>query len=132
MRYRRVRIYLRPVLIALLTLCHLYPATIAQKQLAPLTVAEANKNAARLGSSQVSVRGHLWVGKEGSMIYDSGFKATLRLQYAAAFNAKHSFQELLGKTRKSDLATITGRLALDSNGRLALIADDIQFVEKPK
>ena len=66
------------------------------------------------------------------MIYDSGYKAILRLQFSDSFNAKHEFHELLSKVRNRDLATITGRLGMDSKGRLALIADEIQFVEKPK
>lgn len=63
------------------------------------------------------------------MIYDSGFRAILRLQYSDAFNLKHSFHELLSEARKSDVVTITGRLHMGPNGRLVLIADDIRFVQ---
>ena len=132
MRYPRVQVRFRPTLMVLFILVTLCPSSIAQNQHAPLTVAEAKDNAARLGSSQVSVRGHFWLGKEGSMIYDSGHKAILGLQYSDAFNAKHSFHELLGKARNSDLVTITGRFGLDPKRRFVLIADEIQFVEKPK
>lgn len=104
-------------------------ASIAQH--APLTVAEAKENAVRLGASKVSVRGHLWIGKEGSMIYDKGYRATLRLRFSEAFNAKHSFHELIGKVRQSDLATITGNLSLGADGKSSLVADDIEFVDKP-
>jgi len=122
----------RPALIVLSVLATLCSSSIAQNQHAPLTVAEAKDNAARLGSSQIFVRGHFWLGKEGSMIYDSGYKAILGLQYSAAFNAKHSFHELLVKARESDLVTITGRLGLDPKRRSVLIADEIQFVQNPK
>ena len=68
------------------------------------------------------------------MIYDSGYKAVLVLRYSDKFNAKHSYQELflIGKTRKSDIATISGRLHLDANGRLVLLVDDILFAENSK
>jgi hypothetical protein len=132
MLYRRGRLELKLALICLFITTTLCASLVAQNQHSPLTVAEAKNNAARLASSPVSVRGHFWLGKEGSMIYDSGYKAILRLQYTDAFNAKHSFHELLANVRKSDIATITGRLGQDSNGRLILTADEIQFVEKPK
>lgn len=131
-RCLRVPAISRPGLIVFFILATLCPALIAQNQNPPLSVAEAKDSAARLGSSQVSVRGHIWVGKEGSMIYDNRYKAILRLQFSDAFNAKHSFYDLLSKARQFDLATITGRLGLDSNGRIVLIADDVQFIEKPK
>ena len=121
-----------PALIAFFVFAALCRSSIAQNQHAPLTVAEAKEAAATLGSSQVLVRGHFWIGKEGSMIYDSRYKAILGLQYSPSFNAKHSFHELLVGARKSDFVTITGRLGLDSKRRSVLIADEIQFVETPK
>jgi hypothetical protein len=94
------------------------------------TVATAKDNAVRLGSSRISVRGHFWLGKEGSMIFDSGFKEILPLHYSDEFNSKYSYHELIGKVRKSDVVTITGRLSR-ANGGLVLIADDIQFADVP-
>jgi hypothetical protein len=120
---------LRVILLALLCMPILCSAMFAQSASEIFTVAAATDNASRLGSRRVQVRGHFWLGKEGSMIYDSGYKAILRLQYSDAFNAKHDFHELLGKARKSDLVTITGCLHLEPNGKLVLIADDIQFAE---
>lgn len=120
---------LRVILLALLWVPNFCPAIFAQPDLPTFTVAAAKDNAPRLGSRRVQVRGHFWLGKEGSMIYDSGYKAILRLQYSDAFNAMHSYHELLGKTRKSDLVTIVGRLHLEPNGQLVLMADDIQFAK---
>jgi hypothetical protein len=96
------------------------------------SVAAATDDAGRLGSSPVSVRGHFWWGKEGSMIFDSGYKAVLPLQYSDEFNSKHSFPEFVSKPRKSDVVTITGRLHSKPNGRLTLVADDIQFAENQR
>ncbi|HEV2214763.1 MAG TPA: hypothetical protein VGR64_05695 [Terracidiphilus sp.] len=106
---------------------------IAMRSLPIFTVAAAKDNAVRLGSRQIQVRGHFWWGKEGSMIYDSGYKAILPLHYSAGFNSKYPIEKLLRavRIRKSDLATITGRLQLEPNGRFVLAADDIQFVENP-
>lgn len=66
------------------------------------------------------------------MIYDSGYKATLPLRYSDAFNAKHSFHELIGKVRTSETVTIIGRLQRDSKGRLTLVAEDIFFAGESK
>jgi hypothetical protein len=96
------------------------------------TVHDAKENAVRLGSNQVFVRGHFWWGKEGSMVFDSGYKAVLTLRYTDDFNSKYSYQELLGFARKSNVATVTGRLHLEPNGRLVLIADDIRFAKNPR
>ncbi|HEY2857320.1 MAG TPA: hypothetical protein VGJ21_02760 [Terracidiphilus sp.] len=95
------------------------------------SVAGAKENADRLGSSVVLVRGHFWWGKEGSMVFDTGHKAILPLRYSDAFNTKHEFHELVSRSQKSDVATITGRIDRDPKG-LILIADDIQFAENPR
>ena len=107
--------------------------SFAQHDLQVFTVAAAKDSAARLGSTQVSVQGHFWWGKEGSIIFDSGYKAVLQLKYSDEFLKKHPYHELFptGKTRKSDLATITGRLHLEAS-KVVLIADDIQFAQNPQ
>jgi hypothetical protein len=104
----------------------------AQQDSHIFTVLDAKANAARLGSNPVIVRGHFWCGKEGSMMFDSGYKAVLRLRYSDDFNSKHSYMELLGFARKSDVATVTGRLHVEPNGHLVLIAEDIRFTENPR
>ncbi len=95
------------------------------------TVLDAKENAGRLGYNQVFVRGHFWCGKEGSMLFDSGFKAVLSLRYSDDFNSKHSYMELLNFARKSDVAMVTGRLHVEPNGQLVLIAEDLHFAENP-
>jgi hypothetical protein len=124
----------RRILLAVLCIPILCSAILAQHNSQIFTVAAAKENATRLGSSQVLVRGHFWWGKEGSIIFDGGYKPVLRLRYSDGFNAKHSYHDLFptGKTRKSDVATITGRLHLEANGKLVLIADDIQLSENPQ
>jgi hypothetical protein len=121
-------------LIALSLFCFstLGPTLIAQLDSHIYTVAAAKQDAARIGSNRILVTGRFWCGKEGSMIFDRGYKATLRLQYSAEFNSKHSFQELLGEARKSDVVTITGRLHPNADRGLVLIVEDIQFVQKPR
>jgi len=118
------------------TLCVLMFSSVmlAQPEAPRFTVADAIDNASHLGSREVQVYGHFWWGKEGSMIYDSGHKAILILQYSNAFNAKHSYREFfpIGKTRKSDYATITGQLHAKENGQFVLVADDIKFAENPR
>jgi hypothetical protein len=107
---------------------------MSQATAAPFSVAEARKQADTIGSNSIRVKGHFWWGKEGSMIYDSYYKAILKLQYSDAFNAKHPGLEffLPVPRRKSNLATVTGRLRLETDGRLVLVADDIQFSENPR
>jgi hypothetical protein len=124
----------RGYFLALLSLLILPLEIFGQHDPQVFSVAAAKEQAVRLGSSQILVRGHFWWGKEGSMVFDSGYRAILRLRYSDAFLSKHPYDEMFprGKTRKSDLATITGRLESQSNGRLILIADDIQFAENPK
>jgi len=63
------------------------------------------------------------------MIFDSGHKAILKLQYSDEFNSKHSFHELLGKVRQRDLVTIRGRFHLNPNRGLVFVAEDIHFVQ---
>lgn len=125
---------LRVILLVLICVPTSCLALCAQRDSQIFTVAAAKDNAAQLGSSPVSVRGRFWWGKEGSIVFDSGYKAVLVLQYSDAFNAKHSYHELFptGKKRKSDVATIAGRLHMEANGRLVLIADDIWFAENPR
>lgn len=125
---------LRVILLVLICVPTSRLALYAQRDSQIFTVSAAIDNAARLGSSPVSVRGHFWWGKEGSIVFDGGYKAVLVLHYSEEFNAKHSYHELFptGKMRKSDVATITGRLHMEANGRLVLIADDIQFAENPR
>jgi hypothetical protein len=122
---------LRTILLALLCIPLVCSALFAQHDSQIFTVAAARDSAARLGSTQISVRGHFRWGK--SIIFDSGHKAVLRVKYSDEFHKKHPYHELFpaGKTRKSDLATITGRL--HSEGKyIALIADDIQFDQNPQ
>ena len=90
----------------------------------------SGKNALQFGSQQVLVRGHFWWGKEGSMVYDSGYKAILRLEYSPTCNAKYPGLSILRLSRGRNLATITGRLRIDPGGRVTLVADDIQFSDK--
>jgi hypothetical protein len=106
----------------------------SQATAAPFSVAEARKQADTIGSNPIRVKGHFWWGKEGSMIYDSYYKAILKLQYSDAFNAKHPGLEffLPVPPRKSNLATVTGHLRLEADGRLVLVTDDIQFSENPR
>jgi hypothetical protein len=104
---------------------------IAQPASRIYTVKEAKDDARGLGATRLLVRGHLWCGKEGSMIFDDGYKAVLKLRYSVEFNSKHSYQDLLGKARKSDVATITGLIRRDSDGTIVLVAEDIQFASKP-
>lgn len=99
----------------------------AANDLHVFNVEDAKRNAAKLGSNQVMVSGHFWWGKEGSMIFDSGYKATLAVRYSDEFNARHSLRELVNESRKADVVTITGRFHLEPTGRLTLIADDIRF-----
>jgi len=68
------------------------------------------------------------------MIYDSYFKATLPLRYSEGFSAKYpGLQVFLPKVRrKSNIAIITGQLHQAANGKLVLIADDIEFPNAPK
>jgi hypothetical protein len=124
----------RVILPALLCLLILPSEIFGQRDPRTFTVGAAIENAARLGSSQILVRGHFWWGKEGSMVFDSGYRTILRLRYSDAFLSKHPYHEMFpsGKTRKSDIVMITGRLQAESNGRLVLIADDIQFAENLK
>jgi hypothetical protein len=110
----------------------IFQPLFAQQDSHTYTVLDAQANAVRLGSNLVFVRGHFWCGKEGSMIFDSGYKAILKLRYSDDFKSKHSYQELLGLARKSDIATVTGRLHLEPNGRIVLIAEDIRFAENPR
>jgi hypothetical protein len=113
----------------------MWPSAIfGQSNPQTFTVGAAKENSAHLGSSQILVRGHFWWGKEGSMVFDNGYRAILGLRYSDAFLAKHPYHEMSpsGKTRKSNIVTITGRLQTESNGRLVLIADDILFAENPK
>ena len=107
---------------------------MSQAAAAPFSVAEALKQADTISSNPVRVKGHFWWGKEGSIIYDSYYKAVLKVQYSDAFNAKHPGLDffLPVPRRKSNLAMVTGRLRLEADGRLVLIADDIQFSENPR
>jgi len=122
------------IVVALLWLSALQAYVIAQESPAVLSVAAARQGAAQLGSKEISVKGHLWCGKEGSMIYDSYFKATLRLKYSSAYIAKHPglYQFLISSTRTSNVATVTGRLITDGVGKLYLTADEIQFSQAAK
>jgi hypothetical protein len=118
--------------IAFFLLATLAPTTSLSGQgTKPLSVAEATQSANQVGSKQVLVEGHFWWGKEGSMIYDSYYKAVLRVHYSDAFNAKHPSLDFFLPTprRKSDRATVTGHLNVGTDGKLTLIADDIQFLE---
>ena len=123
--------YLIERLLALLLLLTTLSVMLGQQELRVFTVGAARENANHIGSTEISVRGHLWLGKEGSMLYDSGYKAILRLQYTDEFNAKHRFHELLNEARKSNIATIRGRLHLGADRQLILIADDIEFANTP-
>ena len=109
------------------------PCATARANPQIFSVAAARQNAAQLGAKQISVKGHVWWGKEGSMIYDSYYKAILRLHYSDAFNSKYPGLAMLRalKSRKSNVATVTGHLRTESDGQLNLIADDIQFSENP-
>jgi len=110
------------------------PNPIVQAPFTPISVAEALKQTDIAVSNPISVKGHFWWGKEGSMIYDSYYKAILKLQYSDAFNAKHPDLDffLPVPRRKSNLATVTGRLSHAADGKLVLIADDVQFSENPR
>jgi hypothetical protein len=103
------------------------PTQPAQVKSHVFTVAAAKQNAAHVGVGTVLVHGHFWCGKEGSIIFDTGYKAVLKLRFSDHFNSKHSFRELLDNARKSDVATIEGQLQVEPNGRVILIADDIRF-----
>ena len=84
----------------------------AQTTGSTFTVAEAIKQADSIGSRLVSVRGHFWWGKEGSMVYDSYYKSTLLVGYSKEFNAKHTYASTFGPDtgHKSNVATLTGQL----------------------
>jgi len=94
-----------------------------------LTVAEANRQAESIGSRLISVRGHFWWGKEGSMVYDNYYKSILLVGYSNEFNAKHTYANTFGPDsgHKSNIATLTGHFEHEKNGKLYLIADDISF-----
>jgi len=106
----------------------------AQTNSPVLSVANATQNAAQLGLNEIRVRGHFWWGKEGSMIYDSYFKTILIVQYSSNFNKKHPGMDIFlpQPRRKSNIAIITGQLQHESDGRLFLIADDIEFTGERK
>ncbi|HEY0796479.1 MAG TPA: hypothetical protein VGD64_11920 [Acidisarcina sp.] len=106
----------------------------AQVNIQVYSVAAAKEAATKLEGKAISVKGHFWWGKEGSMIYDSYYKAILTVQYSNAFNAKHPGLEffLPNPRRKSNIATITGRISHKGDERVALIADDIEFAENPR
>lgn len=124
----------RGFLIALLCLPLFCLAMHAQNDLQTFSVSQAKSNATGLGSKEILVYGHFWWGKEGSMVFDGGYKAILIVRYSDEFLAEHPYNELFpyGKSRKSDIATIKGRLHLEANGKLVLIADDIKFAENPQ
>lgn len=96
----------------------------------PLTVAVAKQSAPQLGSQQVLVHGHFWWGKEGSIIYDSGHKATMIVEYSPVFNAKYPGLEIVHLARQGKFATVTGRLRIDRKRGVTLVADDIAFADK--
>jgi hypothetical protein len=112
--------------VALFCALCLRPSSASQ----PLTVAAAKQSAPQLGSQQVLVRGHFWWGKEGSMIYDGGYKATLKVEYPPAYNAKYPGLSILHLAREHKFATVTGRLRMDTGGHVVLVADDLQFSDK--
>jgi hypothetical protein len=125
---------LRGSLIASLCLPFFCLASLAQNDLQTFSVSQAKNNATRLGSKEILVNGQFWWGKEGSMVFDSGYKAILIVKYSDEFLAEHPYNELFpyGKSRKSDIATIKGHLHMEADGKLELIADDIKFAEKPQ
>lgn len=95
-----------------------------------LTVAEAKAQAIQLGSTLLSVHGHFWCGKEGSMVYDSYYKSVLRIHYSEIFLQKHtSFSSRCGfdSEHKSNLVTITGHIESDKDGKLSLVANEVIF-----
>ena len=100
----------------------------AQESAQVFSVAAARQNAPRLQSKQIEVRGHIWWGKEGSMIYDSHYKAILKLQTSDAFNAKYSWEDVLHNVRQSNLVTAIGHLHREPDGQLLFVADDIDFL----
>ena len=65
------------------------------------------------------------------MIYDDGYKAVLLLRFSKAFSAKHSWNEMLIKTRRSEIATVDGHLERGPGG-LILVADEIRFAQQPR
>jgi hypothetical protein len=95
-----------------------------------LTVAEATKQASQLGSNSVSVHGHFWCGKEGSMIYDSYYKPILLIRYSEIYMQKHtSFRSMCGfdTEHKSNLVTVTGHIETGKDGKLFFLVNEIAF-----
>jgi len=110
--------------------CAIAASTGAQAPKSSLTIAEATKKAAQLGANTVSVHGHFWCGKEGSMIYDSYYKSILRISFSEAYLHKHSsFRSRCGFDieHKSNLVTMTGHLEAQQDGKLALVTDELTF-----
>jgi len=92
----------------------------------PKSVAEALDHFDQIGAKPISVRGHLWLGKGGSMLHQG--KDVLLLGYSDQFSSAHSFTALIQSVRrqKSDAATLTGKLSI-ANGKKYLIVDQIAF-----
>jgi hypothetical protein len=65
------------------------------------------------------------------MIYDDGHKAVLLLHFSKAFSAKHSWNEMLIETRRSDIVTVDAHLEREPRG-LFLVADEIRFAQQPR
>ena len=93
------------------------------------SVAQAIQGTTTASSERIRVKAHFWWGKEGSMIYDSYFKAVLLLQYSDEYKRKHpSLQYLIAGTRQSGLVIATGRLASGGTGKPVFVADDLVFL----
>jgi len=69
----------------------------------------------------------VFFGKEGAMVYDSYYKATLGLKFSAKYQADHrqdtSFSPLTG--HKSNRATLTGHFGHGPHGDLICVVDEI-------
>jgi hypothetical protein len=121
---------------AVLSLVALFGAccsAVAQQASDPIySVAQAIQQSSTYNLQRVRVKAHFWWGKEGSMVYDSYYKAVLRLQYSDEYQSNHpTLKYLIDGSRKHCLVIVTGRLKSGEHGKPILVADDLVFLSKP-
>jgi hypothetical protein len=95
------------------------------------SVAQAVQHTAEVNQQRIRVKAHFWWGKEGSMVYNSYFKAILSLQYSDEYQSKHlSLEYLITGAKKHGLVIVTGRLKSGQHGKPVFVADDLVFLPK--
>lgn len=120
---------MKSVLVLVLFVSSTVTSAIPQTNAPARPVFTVIREATQIGNQQISVKGHLWIGKEGSMVYDSGYKSILAVGPSQAFSAKNgnwfTYFSRRRTRRVSELSTLTGHLQSRANGKLLLLVDDI-------